>query len=117
MGPVLASVIPGRPTHPRVRQLKPWVRCTIRLWVLIVAPYLLYWLIGFLIVVPQVLPVVWQRLIALGHSVGVAAGAGQLAEASLGVVQIVLLLLPWVGTLLVLGMMMHQPVSFATAAA
>ena len=31
LGPVLASAIPGRPTHPRVCELKPWVRRTITL--------------------------------------------------------------------------------------
>jgi putative peptide zinc metalloprotease protein len=110
MGPVLASIIPGRPTHPRVQELKPWVRRTITLWVLIVVPYLAYWLIGFLIVVPRVLPVVWHRLIGLSQAVGAAAGAGQVSLAALGVVQIFLLLLPWVGSLLLLGMMMRRPV-------
>jgi putative peptide zinc metalloprotease protein len=109
MGPVLASMIPGRPTHPRVLELKPWVRRTITLWVLIVVPYLAYWLIGFLIVVPRVLPVVWHRLVWLCHAVGEEAGAGHAAEAALGVVQVVLLLLPWVGSVLLLGMMARRP--------
>jgi putative peptide zinc metalloprotease protein len=110
MGPVLASMIPGRPTHPRVLELKPWVRRTITLWVLIVVPYLAYWLVGFLIVVPRVLPVVWHRLVGLIHAVGAAGAAGEVAVAALGVVQIILLLLPWVGSLLLLGMMARRPV-------
>lgn len=112
MGPVLKSVIPGRPTHPRVLELKPWVRRTITLWVLIVVPYLLYWLIGFLIVVPKVLPVVWHQLIRLGQAVGAQAAQGHIAETALGVVQIILLLLPWVGSLLLLGMMARRPVQW-----
>jgi putative peptide zinc metalloprotease protein len=110
MGPVLASIIPGRPTHPRVQELKPWVRRMITLWVLIVVPYLGYWLIGFLIVLPRVLPVVWNRLVFLIHAVGEAASASHGAEVALGVVQIVLLLLPWVGSSLMLGMMARRPV-------
>ncbi len=110
MGPVLTSMIPGRPTHPRVRELKPWVRRTITLWVLIVVPYLLYWLVGILIVVPRVLPVVWHRLVSLSQAMSAAATAGHAAEAALGVVQIILLLLPWVGSLLLLCMMAHRPV-------
>ena len=78
MGPVLAGLIPGRPMHPRVLELKPWVRRTITLWVLIVVPALLYWVIGFLIVVPQVLPVLLHQLIWLFHAVGAAASSGQL---------------------------------------
>jgi putative peptide zinc metalloprotease protein len=115
MGPVLVSMIPGRPAHPRVLELKPWVRATITLWVLIVVPYLLYWLVGFLLVVPRVLPVVWHRLVWLIHVVGTKAADGQVAEAALGVVQIVLLLLPWVGSLLLLGMMARRPVRWLLA--
>jgi putative peptide zinc metalloprotease protein len=115
MGPVLKSVIPGRPTHPRVQELKPWVRRTITLWVLIVVPYLLYWLIGFLIVVPKVLPVVWQQLVRLCQAVGAQASEGHIAETALGVVQIILLLLPWVGSLLLLGMMARRPVRWLLA--
>ncbi|MGB6163417.1 MAG: hypothetical protein WCF33_11440 [Pseudonocardiaceae bacterium] len=115
MGPVLASMIPGRPAHPRVRELKPWVRATITLWVLIVVPYLFYWTVGFLIVVPRVLPVVWHRLVWLVHAVQVKAEAGQAAETALGVVQIFLLLLPWIGSLLMLGMTARRPVRWLLA--
>ena len=107
LGPVLAGLIPGRPTHPRVRELKPWVRRTITLWVLVVVPSLLYWLIGLVILLPQVLPVVWQRLIWLTHAVSTAAAAGQPAEATLGVINIIFLLLPWIGSLMLLGMMLQ----------
>jgi len=40
------------PTHPRVLQLKPWVRRTITLWVAIVVPSIAYWVIRFLMIVP-----------------------------------------------------------------
>jgi putative peptide zinc metalloprotease protein len=115
MGPVLASMIPGRPAHPRVLELKPWVRRTITLWVLIVVPYLFYWTVGFLLVVPRVLPVVGHRLAWFANAVATKAAAGQAAEAALGVVQIVLLLLPWVGSLLLLGMMARRPVRWLLA--
>jgi putative peptide zinc metalloprotease protein len=115
MGPVLMSMIPGRAAHSRVRELKPWVRATITLWVLIVVPYLLYWLVGFLIVVPQVLPVVWHRLVWLAHAEGTALATGRPAEAALGVVNIILLLLPWVGSLLVLGMLLNGLLRMALA--
>jgi putative peptide zinc metalloprotease protein len=114
-GPVLMSMIPGRAAHPRVRELKPWVRATITLWVLIVVPYLVYWMVGFLLVVPRVLPVVWHRLVWLSQAVAAKAAAGQAAEATLGVVQIVLLLLPWVGSLLLLGMTVRRPVRWLLA--
>ncbi len=115
MGPVLASMIPRRPTHPRVLELKPWVRRTITLWVVITVPAILYWVIGFLIIVPQVMPVVWQRLMELGAATGAAAATGGVAETTLGVVQIILLLLPWAGSLLLLGMLVSALVRFVRA--
>jgi putative peptide zinc metalloprotease protein len=115
MGPVLATLIPWRPTHPRVLELKPWVRRTITVWVLIVVPSLLYWVIGFVIVMPQVLPVLWHQLIWLIQGVGKAAATGQLAIAVLGTVNILLLLLPCVGSLLLLGMIVRDPVRWVLA--
>jgi putative peptide zinc metalloprotease protein len=115
MGPALASIIPGRATHPRVLELKPWVRRTITVWVLIVVPSMLYWVVGFLIVVPRVLPVMWHRLVWLTQAVGTAAAAEQPAEATLGVVNIILLLVPWVGSLLMLGRMVRGPVRWLSA--
>lgn len=115
MGPVLAGLIPGRPTHPRVRELKPWVRRTIILWVLIVLPSLLYWVIGFVIIVPQVLPVLWHQLIRLIQAVGTATATGQLALAALGAVNILLLLLPCLGSLLLLSMLLRDPAHWVLA--
>jgi putative peptide zinc metalloprotease protein len=115
MGPVLASMIPGRPTHPRVLELKPWVRRTITLWVLIVAPSLLYWVAGFVIVLPQLLPVLWHRLIWLIHAVSTAAATGQPALATLAAVDVLLLLLPCAGSLLLLGMIARGPVQWILA--
>ncbi len=110
MGPVMMSMIPGRPAHPRLVQLKPWVRRTITLWIAIVVPSIVYWVIGFLIVVPRVLPVVWHRVVELIPEVGVAAAAGHAAEATLDVADLILLVLPWVGSLLLLSMIVRWPV-------
>jgi len=104
LGPVLASAIPGRPTHPRVRELKPWVRRTIILWVLIVVPYIGSWVVGFIIMAPHVLPVVWHQLLELSQLVSAAAAAGQIAQTTMLIIDIVLLLLPWVGSSLMLGL-------------
>jgi putative peptide zinc metalloprotease protein len=110
MTPVLVSMIPGRTAHPRVRELKPWVRRTIILWVGLVVPSLAYWVVGFLIVLPRVLPVVWARLIELSQAVAADAAAGQVAEATMDVVDLILLMLPWVGSALLLIMIVRWPV-------
>jgi len=45
----------------------------------------------------------------LGHTVPRLATAGHVAETTVGVIQIFLLLLPWAGSLLLLGMIVHDP--------
>jgi putative peptide zinc metalloprotease protein len=109
MGPALMSMIPGRPTHPRVLELKRWVRNAITLWVLLVVPCLLYWVVTFVMVAPQVFPAVLHRVGELGHTVATLATAGHVAATTVGVIQILLLLLPWAGSLLLLGMIVHDP--------
>jgi hypothetical protein len=64
---------------------------------------------------PQVLPVLWHQLIWLIQGVGKAAATGQLAIAVLGTVNILLLLLPCVGSLLLLGMIVRDPVRWVLA--
>lgn len=73
MGPVLASINPRRPSHPRVRELKPWARRTVTIWVLIAVPSLLYWLIGFLIAMSRLAPIILQRLGSLAQQMSKAA--------------------------------------------
>ncbi|RKT82227.1 putative peptide zinc metalloprotease protein [Saccharopolyspora antimicrobica] len=102
MGPVLRSMLPGRSPHPRVRELKPWVRWVITAWVVLVIPCLAYWIIGFLVLAPYVLPVVWQALGTHWDGVGSAVGAGDAAAAVVGVLRMFLLVLPWAGITLVL---------------
>lgn len=66
-------------------------------------PYIGYWVVGFLLVVPQVLPVVWHQLLKFSQLVSAAAAAGQIAQVTLGVINMILLLLPWAGSLLTLA--------------
>ncbi|MBA2309418.1 MAG: hypothetical protein H0W01_09015, partial [Pseudonocardiales bacterium] len=104
LGPVLKSAIPGRPTHPRVRELKPWSRRIIVLWVALVIPTLAFYLVVFLLLAPRILPVVWDGVLELLTAVDAAARAGEVATTTLGVFQLVLLLLPWLGTVLITAM-------------
>ncbi|MCI2418376.1 hypothetical protein MOQ72_13140 [Saccharopolyspora sp. K220] len=102
MGPMLRSMIPGRPLHPRVRELKPWARRVIAVWVVLVIPFLAYWLIGFLVLAPYVLPSMWQALLHQGEGVGSAAQAGDVAATLVAILRIFLLALPWAGVTLIL---------------
>jgi putative peptide zinc metalloprotease protein len=99
--PVLTSLLPGRPTHPKVRELKPWARRVIVTWVVTVIPTLAFWLLSFLVVLPSALPVVWVTTQEYLDGLGRAVRAGEVTTTALGAVQFLLLLLPWVGATLI----------------
>jgi putative peptide zinc metalloprotease protein len=102
--PVLRSVLPGRPTDPRIAELKPGVRWTIIGWVLLVVPFLLFFLVLFLVLAPQVLPVIWESLLGFLAVAAAAIRDGETALATLSVVQAFFLVLPVLGVTLILGM-------------
>ncbi len=104
VGPVLKSLVPGRRADPRLRALRPRARRLIVLWVAIAVPVLTYYLVVLLLVLPRVLPVLWQAALAYGDGMQAALGRGDLTQVVLSVLQLVLLLLPWVGAALILGM-------------
>jgi putative peptide zinc metalloprotease protein len=108
MGPVLRSMFRRREPHPRVQELKPWVRRVVTLWVILVIPALVYFLLPFLILAPLLLPVVWHSLVQRGPVVADAALDGNVAAATLGVIQMFLLVLPWAGAVLIFSMMGHR---------
>ena len=55
IGPILGSVIPGRPADQKVTVLKPWVRWAVTAWVLVVIPLLGFELLVVLIHLPRIL--------------------------------------------------------------
>ena len=103
--PVLKSLVPGRPAHPRVRALRPWSRRIIVLWVVSVIPTLLLCLVAFLLVMPTVLPLVWREFVDFLQVVDAAARDGRVVDTTLGVFQVFLLVLPYIGSILILGML------------
>ncbi|MEX5720915.1 glutaminyl-peptide cyclotransferase [Geodermatophilus maliterrae] len=104
VGPVLKSLVPGRPADPRLRALRPRARRLIALWVAVAVPVLTYYLVVLLLVLPRVLPVVWQAALQYGEGMQTALGQGDLTRVVLSVLQLVLFLVPWVGMVLILGM-------------
>jgi putative peptide zinc metalloprotease protein len=115
MGPVLKSMIPGRERHPRVQELKPWVRRVITAWVCCVVPFLLYFLISIVLIAPRVLPVVWRQLLHIADLVAGAVQQGDPATATLGVLQMILLVLPWIGVALIFWMIGRRVVGTVQA--
>jgi putative peptide zinc metalloprotease protein len=106
VGPVLKSLVPGRPAHPRVQELRPRSRRLIVLWVTVTVPMLLFYLVTFLLVLPRVLPLVWDVLLEYLSRMQVAMRAGDVTTVALNVFQLLLMLLPWVGAALVVAMLL-----------
>jgi putative peptide zinc metalloprotease protein len=66
---------------------------------------LLFYLVTFLLVVPRVLPVVWDVLLDYQSRMEAAMRAGDVTTVALSVFQLLLILLPWVGAALVVTML------------
>ncbi len=107
VGPVLTSLVPGRPSHPKVRELRPWARRVIVLWVAVSVPVILLGLTIFLIAAPAVLPVVWQALLEYLRTIDTAVRGGDVVTTSLHVLQLFFLVLPWLGSALVTWMLLQ----------
>ncbi len=104
--PALLSALPGRPVHPRVAELKPRARRTVVLWVLAVVPTLAAWLVFFIIAAPRLIPAAWRSLQDYLQGLDAAVRTGDVVTTSLGVFQMLLLALPWIGTVLILWMLL-----------
>lgn len=106
--PALVSLLPGRPMHPKVRELRPRARRVIVTWVALVFPTLLVYLVAFLVALPHVLPVVWRAFLDYLGTLDTAVRTGDVVRTAVGVFELFLLVLPWVGTVLIAGLVGKQ---------
>ena len=107
VGPVLTSLVPGRPTHPKVLGLRPWARRVIVLWVAVSVPVILFGLSVLFIAAPAVLPVVWSAMQEYLHNLDTAVRSGDVLTTALDVVQLFFLVLPWLGSVLIIWMLLQ----------
>jgi putative peptide zinc metalloprotease protein len=99
----LLSLVPGRPVPAKIAALKPRARRLVVLWVALVVPTLAAGAAAFLVALPRVVPAVVHSVAAYLDRLGGAARAGDVVVTTIGVIQLGLVLLPWIGTLLLLG--------------
>lgn len=99
--PALTSLLPGRPMDPRLRGLRPWPRRVIVGWVVVTIPTLLFYLVAFLLVLPRALAVAARELGGFLSALETAVHAGQVPQVIYGVFDVLLLLLPWLGTVMI----------------
>jgi putative peptide zinc metalloprotease protein len=102
LGPILHSALPWREIHPRVAELKPWTRRIVASWVAMTIAFLGGWMVMFVLLAPQILPFVWAVMLDRLGAIATAVQAVHIAAVALGVVQLVLLVLPYAGLTLII---------------
>jgi putative peptide zinc metalloprotease protein len=97
IGPILKSMLPGRRNDPRVTALKPWVRFFVTTWVCVVVPFLLFNLVLLLVHLPRLLATGMESVHKQGGAAHAALNDGRWLMAFGGAVQLLVLVLPFVG--------------------
>jgi putative peptide zinc metalloprotease protein len=103
IGPILSSMVPFRRQSDKVKQLKPWVRVVVTLWVVIVVPLLLFQLGMLMINLPRILGTAWDSLQAQWHTVSKDFGNSNVFGGVGAGAQSLILLLPILGIFLTFG--------------
>jgi putative peptide zinc metalloprotease protein len=101
--PVLRSLLPGRGDEPRVKELKPWARRTVRVYVLALIPLLAGLLIVLVLVAPRMVATAWDALGLQTDRLGAARREGEILAGLVAVLQSISLALPLLGLALSLG--------------
>jgi putative peptide zinc metalloprotease protein len=97
IGPILASMVPWRRSDERVRALKPWVRLFVTAWVLVVVPFLLFNLTLLLVHLPRLLATGAESVRQQWGTARAAFGDGSWLVGVGGGLQMLILVLPFVG--------------------
>jgi putative peptide zinc metalloprotease protein len=95
--PVMASLVPGRPTDPRVAELKTWARATVTIWVLILVPVLIVMFGLMALTAPRIFATAWTSLGAQWDAARHGVDHGSYGRVVLAAVQAMALVLPAAG--------------------
>src|SRR5438477_6287130 len=95
--PTLASMLPWRQTSERVTELKPWVRVVVTAYVFTVVPLLLFMFGMMAMNAPRVFGTAYGSFFSQYHKVQHAFANGGTLAGSIGIVQILILILPAAG--------------------
>ena len=97
IGPVLRSLVPGRPADPQVQGLKRGARVTLTAWVLLMVPLLVVELGLTILNAPSLATTFARSLADQVHDLAEQAGRADIPAVLLSVISIVLLVLPMAG--------------------
>jgi putative peptide zinc metalloprotease protein len=105
IGPILKSMIPGRKPDARVTALKRWVRFFVTAWVLVVVPFLIFNLVLLLVHLPRLLATGMESLHKNGGAAREALTNGDVIGGIGGGLQLLVLVLPFVGIIYTIAKM------------
>jgi putative peptide zinc metalloprotease protein len=102
VGPVLRSIIPGRPVDPRVTELRPAARRIVKVWVLTVVPALVLLFAWLLWNLPFIVGQASSAVVVHAHALSAAWAGGRPVEVVLSSLSIFLLVLPIAGIVVII---------------
>jgi len=106
--PTLASVLPWKKASDRVTELKPWVRVAVTAYVLTVVPLLLL-MFGLMVInAPRIFSTAYDSFFVQYHKVQHAFNGGSALAGSIGIFQMVILVLPAVGIVVTFWMVFRR---------
>jgi putative peptide zinc metalloprotease protein len=98
--PTLKSLVPGLPTDPRVRELKPWARAVVTLYLLLLVPLMLVLFSMMAIAAPRIFATAWDALGVTWQHAQQAIDRRQATASLVSLIQIAVLALPPIGLVL-----------------
>ena len=103
VGPILSSLVPGRPAGPRVRELRRSARVVVTAWVLVAVPLMLAAFAYLLLHTPAMAVSIWAAEQRQWHQLVESTAAVDPAAALLAGLSMLLLPLPLVGLAIFVG--------------
>ncbi|TWH70469.1 hypothetical protein [Micromonospora olivasterospora] len=109
--PTLLGLLPTRWGRAESRVLRPWARVVVTLWVLTVVPLLLLSLVLVVTALPRVAATAWQSLHQHALLLGTHWAAGDAARVGVGLLSILAICLPLLGTAYLLVRLVRRTVT------
>lgn len=97
LGPTLRSLVPGRPTDPRVEALRPRARRIITGWVLVTVPTLAAGVVYLAWSLPTIVTRAWSAVLLHAEALARAWASGDVVGVLLAAIGVVLLAVPLLG--------------------
>jgi putative peptide zinc metalloprotease protein len=98
--PTLKSLVPGVETDPRVRELKPFARAVVTLYLLLLVPLMLVLFSMMALAAPRLFATAWDALGVTWQHVQAAIDSRQAAASLVSLLQLAFLALPPIGLVL-----------------